>query len=113
MSIADRMSVSEHLPMPKKPPMASGSGGEGNPIHEHLAKIHAESGGKHMHVSGSGDGGYTSHQIGDSGQPEGPHDHENLEALKDHIDKFFTEEEGESSDSDNHGKHGKDDEGLM
>jgi hypothetical protein len=61
-------------------------------IHEHMAQMHAEHGGKHMHVIEKPEGGYQSHHVGEDGKVEGPHDHENLESLKGHLGKFFDEE---------------------
>ena len=52
--------------------------------------------GKHLHVHQGEDGEHTSHQ-GAGGEVEGPHEHENIEALKQHLDQFFNEEEHESS----------------
>ena len=62
----------------------------------HIASKHdGES--KHMHISKGEDGGHTSHQASGGGV-EGPHDHENIEKLKEHLDQFFTEEENEGSE---------------
>jgi hypothetical protein len=74
-------------PMHEKP---EGEGG----VPEHLKAMHAEMGGKHMHVH-QHEGGLTSHHVGEDGKVEGPHDHENTEALKEHMGKFFDEEEHE------------------
>lgn len=83
----------------EKPPM---HGTEAPPMeeapadstHEHLAALHAEKGGKHMHVHHDGMS-ITSHHVGDDGEVQGPHEHENLEALKQHMDQFFDEEGAE------------------
>lgn len=59
----------------------------------HMAAHHAP-GVKHMHVQHDGME-ITSHQAGEDGEVEGPHNHENMEALKDHMDQFLNEEEHE------------------
>lgn len=65
-----------------------------SPVHEHLKSLHAKMGGKHMHIHHDGMQA-TSHQVHEDGHAEGPHNHENMEALKDHMNKFFNEEEDE------------------
>jgi hypothetical protein len=67
----------------------------GGSIGHHLMSQAAESGGRHMHVEEKPEGGYTSHHVGHDGAVEGPHDHENLDALKSHMSQFFDEEDGE------------------
>jgi hypothetical protein len=66
-----------------------------SPVHEHLAAMHKEMGGKHMHIHQNEHGEHTTHQVGEDGKVEGPHNHENTEALKHHMDKFLGEEEQE------------------
>jgi hypothetical protein len=79
---------------------------DGGGIEEHLKAIHEKTGGgKHMHVQHhEHDGSYTTHHVTEDGKVEGPHEHANLEELKNHQDKFFNEEEheggGHSSDSE-------------
>lgn len=54
----------------------------------------AEPGSKHMVISHDGYS-YRSHGIHEDGRhepEEGAHDHDNIEALKEHMDKFFDEE---------------------
>jgi hypothetical protein len=87
-------------------PMGEKPGGEHGGVPEHLKAMHAEMGGKHMHVH-QHEGGLTSHHVGEDGKVEGPHDHENTEALKEHMGKFFDEEEHEPS------MHHDDHDGLM
>ena len=58
----------------------------------HLGAHHA--GGMHMHIHHDG-ASMTSHHAGEDGEVQGPHSHENIEALKDHLGKFFSEEESE------------------
>lgn len=70
-------------------------------VHEHLAAMHAQSGGKHMHVHSDGMT-HTTHHVGEDGEVQGPHNHENIEALKDHLGKFFDEEANEWSGEDYH-----------
>ena len=76
---------------------ASESGG----VPEHLKALHGAMGGKHMHVHSDGFS-HTSHQVGEDGEVQGPHDHENLDALKDHMSQFFNEEEHEGAPSAEH-----------
>jgi hypothetical protein len=77
-----------------------GSAEGSSPVHEHLTALHAAMGGKHMHVHSDGMF-HTSHQVGEDGKVEGPHDHENIEALKEHMGKFFDEEEQEGAPEEN------------
>lgn len=67
---------------------------EHSSVHEHLSALHAEHGGKHMHVHHDGMS-ITSHHVGEDGEVQGPHNHENIEALKEHLGKFFDEEANE------------------
>ena len=71
---------------------------EGDHMHAAAEAMHAaEPGSKHMVVSHDGYA-YKSHGIHEDGthDPEqGAHDHDNIEALKDHMGKFFDEEEQE------------------
>lgn len=78
------------------------SEGEAGGVGEHLAALHAKMGGKHMHVQSDG-ASYTSHQVGEDGKVEGPHDHENLEVLKEAMNQFFTEEEQEQPSKESEG----------
>lgn len=64
----------------KEPPAAHG----GNSPHEMLSKLHAESGGKHMHIHSHGLG-HTTHHIGEDGQACGPDEHGSDEELSQHI----------------------------
>jgi len=76
----------------------TGEQSEGDHMHSAAEAMHAaEPGSKHMVVSHDGYS-YRSHGIHEDGEhepEEGAHDHENLEALKDHMGKFFDEEEQE------------------
>ena len=73
------------------PPAAAPS-----PVHDHLSAMHVEMGGKHMHVHSDGMK-HTTHHVGEDGEVQGPHDHENIEALKQHMDQFLNEEGQEYS----------------
>jgi hypothetical protein len=73
----------------------------------HLAAHHGGGEGKHMHVHQDGMGNHTSHHVGEDGKVQGPHDHDNLEALKAHMSKFLDEEEQEGGGD--YGKGGSDD----
>jgi hypothetical protein len=61
----------------------------------HLA--HHSSPGHHLAVEHHGGGMSSTHHVHEDGAVQGPHDHENIEALKDHLGKFFNEEESEGS----------------
>lgn len=74
--------------------------GEDESIHEHLRERHAETGHAHSHIEHHGDGTHTSHHIDAEGETSGPHDHENMEALKDHMDQFLNEEGNEKERED-------------
>ena len=93
-------------PMASKPKMPMAPKGmehagaaEHSPVKEHLAAMHSEMGGKHMHVHSDG-GKLTSHHVGEDGQVEGPHDHANMDALKQHMDQFLNEEGSEQGGGD-------------
>ncbi len=60
----------------------------------HLAGKHSEGQHHHTHSDGMG-GGHTVHTSSHGEEPEGPHDHENLESVKNGMDQFFNEEENE------------------
>ena len=63
----------------------------------HLAGKHSEGMHHHTHSDGMG-GGHTVHTSEHGGEPEGPHDHKNLESVKQGMDHFFNEEKGEGED---------------
>ena len=75
---------------------------EGDHMHAAAEALHAaEPESKHMIVSHDGYG-MKSHGIHEDGthEPEqGSHDHENIEALKQHMGQFFDEEENEPKES--------------
>jgi hypothetical protein len=100
---ADKYGASKTKPTKAEPAVDGG-----NPQHEakddgdvksHLEALHAATGGKHLHVHDDGLGSITSHHIGEDGEVQGPHSHENLEALKQHMDQFLDEEGHEGSGS--------------
>lgn len=64
-------------------------------IHNHLRNMHAQTGEKHSHIEHHGDGSHTSHYVDEGGEVHGPHDHANMEALKQHMDQFLGEEQHE------------------
>ncbi len=76
-------------------PMAAQDDGSG--AGEHLKAYHdAMGGGKAMLVHHDGIN-LTSHQIGEDGEVQGPHDHENLDQLKASMDQFLSEEGAEGA----------------
>ena len=92
----------ESAPEPKAPAhVDTGEQPEGDHMHSAAEAMHAaEPGSKHMIVSHDGYA-YKSHGIKEDGthEPEeGAHDHDNIEALKDHMNQFFDEEEKEPSE---------------
>lgn len=72
----------------------------------HLAGKHSEGMHHHTHSDGMG-GGHTVHTAAHGGEPEGPHEHDNLDSVKHGMDEFFNEEENESGGEED-GKDGKD-----
>lgn len=70
-------------------------------VHEHLKALHAEMGGKHMHVH-EHEGGYTTHHVKEDGKVEGPHEHQDREDLKEHMDKVFGDEEEQEPHKEEH-----------
>jgi len=101
--IADRMSgdTKDSTSDEREQPHPDDDGPE-----SHLKALHAKQGGKHVHVHHH-EGGITTHQIKEDGQVEGPHDHENTEALADHMKRFLSEEAHEPA------SHDSEHEGLM
>ena len=85
-------------PMPHESEPQNAGGDES--IKQHLEERHAETGHAHSHVEHHGDGRHTSHHISEAGEHSGPHDHENLDALKSHMDQFLNEEGQEGGDED-------------
>jgi hypothetical protein len=72
-------------------------------VHEHLKALHEKMAGKHMHIH-QHEGGYTTHHISEDGKVDGPHEHQNTEELKNHLSKFFDEEEHESPHEEHDGE---------
>ena len=70
-------------------------GGEHEIGHELMTRAHEAEPGKHMHIKADGMGGHVTHHVGEDGVVEGPHHHEDPEALHSHIDQFFNEEQAE------------------
>ncbi len=89
------------MPAPKAKASAMGAAApmapqdDGSGAGEHLKAYHdAMGGGKAMLVHHDGMN-ITSHQIGEDGEVQGPHDHQNLEELKSAMDQFLDEEANE------------------
>lgn len=61
----------------------------------HFLSKHGEDG-KHMAVSSDGYE-HTSHHAESGAEVQGPHSHDNIEALKEHMNQFFDEEAAEKS----------------
>lgn len=80
-------------PMGKEPPMHEGGEHEPGSIAAHLSEMHAEHGGQHMHVHQGEDGAITTHHVGHDGKVEGPHEHPDMETVKDHMDAVMGEHE--------------------
>ena len=73
---------------------------EGSP-HHFLAKMHAQHGGKHMHIH-KHDAGHTTHHVNEDGSLEGPDEHDSDEALQDHVATVMGDgsQQGASNDYD-------------
>src|SRR5690242_20302111 len=82
------------------PPAAHG----GDTPHAMLSKLHASSGGKHMHIHSHGMG-HTTHHIDENGNVCGPDEHGSDDELKEHVGSVMGD--GSSSDQmdDDTGKH--------
>ncbi len=95
---ADKNAMPEPKPKAARPAApAPMGGGDESGAGEHLQAFQDRmGGGKAMLVHHDGIN-LQSHQIGEDGEVEGPHDHDNLEALKQHMDQFLDEEGAESS----------------
>lgn len=63
----------------------------------HMAHHH-EPGGKHMHIHSEG-GMHSMHHVDENGDNQGPHDHDNLDDVKNTMDQFL----GGDSSQDNNG----------
>jgi hypothetical protein len=81
---------------PKDPPAAHG--GDATP-HEMLGKLHASSGGKHMHIHSHGMG-HTTHHVGEDGQPGGPDEHGSDDELKQHVGNVMGDGQTDQMDDD-------------
>jgi len=94
---------------PPRPPShtGAGAGAEHEPqgyaseghehIHNALREAHAKSGGgKHLHALKAPGGGFQTHHTDETGEPQGPHDHENIDQLKDALSQYFDEESNEN-----------------
>jgi hypothetical protein len=67
-------------------------------MHAHLSAIHGQPGAKHFHAHHDGMEAH-SHAVESGGEADHQeHDPENIEAIKDHLGKFFNEEEQEGTD---------------
>lgn len=87
---------SKEAPMPHESnPVDAGGEEHHEAIRQHLESMHQQTGHAHSHVEHHGDGRHTSHHISADGEHSGPHDHENLEELKNSFDQFANEEEHE------------------
>jgi hypothetical protein len=100
---ADKMPPMKAKPMAGPPKMGGGAPeapameteGDGqSPVHEHLAAMHSEMGGTHMHIHGHSMG-HTTHHVGHDGTVQGPHEHPSMDSVKSHMDRVFSEGEGE------------------
>jgi hypothetical protein len=99
----------------EKAPEHVDTGEMGDHHHAAAEALHtAEPGSKHMIVSHDGYS-YRSHGIHEDGKhepEEGTHDHENLEALKSHMGKFFDEEEQEGKEKEDGGPESEENQSL-
>lgn len=87
------------------PPVENDKGTGSTPA-ENLADLHAEMGGKHMHLHQGEDGSHKTHQVGEDGAVEGPHEHPDMEAAMEHARNFFADGHGTPELSAMMGKNG-------
>ncbi|MDE2103196.1 MAG: hypothetical protein KGL39_38475 [Patescibacteria group bacterium] len=85
-----------------KPEMHKG-GEEHADIKAHLERMHTEHGGKHSYVHHHEDGTHTSHHIDDEGNVSGPHEHDDTDALNEHMKGFAGGDESASGEDDHDG----------
>jgi len=101
-SLESKSKMGENSADPLLSPVSEPDGDEmgmdNTDINDHLANMHEQDGKAHSHVIHHGDGTHTSHHVDENGEVSGPHDHENLQALKDHFDQFLNEESHEGED---------------
>ncbi len=90
--------ASEHEP--ETPQETEGGGDEA--IKQHLEERHAETGHAHSHVEHHGDGRHTSHHISEGGEHSGPHEHDSLDSVKQHMASMSGEEQ-EGGEDDGEG----------
>jgi len=69
-------------------------------IKQHLESRHAATGHAHSHVEHHGDGRHTSHHISEAGEHSGPHEHENMDALHEHMKQIAGEGDENGGESD-------------
>lgn len=79
-------------------------GGEAQESMDHLAALHGAHGGTHMHIMSHGDGTMTTHHMNEDGSQEGPHEHGDVEAMKDHIHQVFGGEDSGEQMPEEHGQ---------
>lgn len=91
-----KSSIAEHMAGMAQPRDREGSApqhgaqeGEQSGVHGHLAAMHKEMGGKHMHIHQGEEGVHTTHHVDEDGQVQGPHEHGDVEALKAHVHHVF------------------------
>jgi len=83
-------------PMPHETEPENAGGDEA--IKQHLEERHAETGHAHSHIEHHGDGRHTSHHISEAGEHSGPHEHESLDALHEHMKQIAGE--GDENDGE-------------
>lgn len=73
-------------------------------MHAHLSKIHGEPGEKHFHAHHDGFDAH-SHAVETGGEPEHEeHDASDIEGLKEHLGRFFDEEQKEGEGGEEYGE---------
>ncbi len=83
----------KEAPMPHETEPENAGGDE--EIKQHLAARHAATGHAHSHIEHHGDGRHTSHHISEAGEHSGPHEHESMDALHEHMKQIAGEGEPE------------------
>lgn len=81
MNAANKMP--SKAPMPKND-MNATSGDDNGDVPSHLMEMHKAMGGKHMHIHSHGMG-HTTHHVTEDGEAHGPDEHQDDEALAEHV----------------------------
>ncbi len=89
-----------------QPGGTSAASDSGDTAAGHLQALHDSMGGRHAHIHQGDDGSITTHHIGDDGMVQGPHQHDSMDAVREHLMQVMEEErqEGEGDGEPMRGK---------